>query len=196
MALAPPKPATFDDAAALGDDVYVEVLAGEIVPKAAPSAEHADAQAALGFALGSAFHRRGGGGAPGGWWLLPECDVELAVHDVVRLGGVAQVAGRRAPHRAARSHRPGLDLRDPLGIERAHRPEGEARALHQHRVRPYWIVDPERETLTVHRWAEGGYLVTMVATRGDVVRAEPFEAIELRVGLLFGDDLDDASTGS
>ena len=67
---------------------------------------------------------------------------------------------------------------------------------HQHRVRPYWIVDPERETLTVHRWAEGGYLVTMVATRGDVVRADPFEAIELRVGLLFGDDLDDASTGS
>jgi len=30
------------------------------------------------------------------------------------------------------------------------------------------------------------------AAAGETVRAEPFEAIELRVGTLFGDDEDDA----
>ena len=52
----------------------------------------------------------------------------------------------------------------------------------------YWIVDPERELLTVHRWTDGGYLVALHAATGQVVRAEPFEAIELRVGMLFGEE--------
>jgi hypothetical protein len=33
-----------------------------------------------------------------------------------------------------------------------------------------------------------GYLTILRAERGEVVRAEPFDAIELAVGTLFGDD--------
>jgi hypothetical protein len=50
------------------------------------------------------------------------------------------------------------------------------------------LIDPERETLTVHRWIRDGYLFALGARRGDHVRAEPFEAVELQVGMLFGDD--------
>jgi Uma2 family endonuclease len=56
----------------------------------------------------------------------------------------------------------------------------------------YWIVDPLLETLRVHRWTQEGYLVVLNAQRGQRVRAEPFEAIELQLGVLFGDDPDDA----
>ncbi len=56
----------------------------------------------------------------------------------------------------------------------------------------YWIVDPMNEILTVHRWATEGYLQVLAAERGERVRAEPFDAIEWPVGMLFGDDPDDA----
>jgi Uma2 family endonuclease len=62
------------------------------------------------------------------------------------------------------------------------------RAYHQHHVGHYWLVDPSEETLAVHRWHADGYLEVLIAARGEVVRAEPFEAIELTIGVLFGDD--------
>ena len=38
------------------------------------------------------------------------------------------------------------------------------------------------------RWSAAGYLTLLRAERGEVVRPEPFEAIERVVGTLFGDD--------
>jgi hypothetical protein len=40
----------------------------------------------------------------------------------------------------------------------------------------------------VYRWTREGYLYVLGACRGDRVRAEPFEAIDLQVGVFFGDD--------
>jgi len=42
--------------------------------------------------------------------------------------------------------------------------------------------------LTVLRWHEAGYLEALVAERGETVRAEPFDAIDLPVGMFFGED--------
>jgi Uma2 family endonuclease len=85
-----------------------------------------------------------------------------------------------------------LGLRDPVRLEREHGPRGQIPGAAAPRNAAYWIVDPERETLTVHRWTEGGYLVVVQAKRGQTVRAEPFEAIELAVGVLFGDEPTDS----
>ena len=52
----------------------------------------------------------------------------------------------------------------------------------------YWILDPDEKILLVHRWSPDGYTVVQRAAAGETVRAEPFEAIELRVAALFGDD--------
>ena len=52
----------------------------------------------------------------------------------------------------------------------------------------YWMIDLAAETLAVLRWTADGYLVVLKATARDRVRAEPFKAIELPVGVLFGDD--------
>jgi hypothetical protein len=40
----------------------------------------------------------------------------------------------------------------------------------------------------VHRWHADGYLEVLAAERVQRVRAEPFDAIELDVGVLLGDD--------
>jgi Uma2 family endonuclease len=60
------------------------------------------------------------------------------------------------------------------------------RALHAHGVPHYWILDPEHETLTVLRYADTAYLRVLDAGIGDVVRAEPVDAIEISVAELFG----------
>ena len=65
------------------------------------------------------------------------------------------------------------------------------RVFQRNGVPHYWLVDPEREVLTVHRWTENGYLVALQADRTQTVGAEPFDAVELRVGLHFGDDIED-----
>lgn len=76
-----------------------------------------------------------------------------------------------------------------LSPSTAHRDVGDKlHAYHRAGVGHYWVVDPEHETQTVHRWHEQGYLVAQTAGRGERIRAERFEAIELQVGLLFGDE--------
>jgi Uma2 family endonuclease len=53
-----------------------------------------------------------------------------------------------------------------------------------------WIVDPLAGTLTVHRWSNDGYVVVLVARRGEIFRAEPFAELELSLSALLGDDLE------
>lgn len=76
--------ATAADLAALPGDPFAEVIEGEIVEKASPSAEHGDAQAGLAAILRRRFHRRGGGSVPGGWWILTEVEIELESHEIYR----------------------------------------------------------------------------------------------------------------
>jgi Uma2 family endonuclease len=65
------------------------------------------------------------------------------------------------------------------------------RIYHQHQVPHYWLLDPVRETLSVLRWSPDGFIEVLSAMRGERVRAEPFDAIELSMGVFFGDDDDE-----
>ena len=63
---------------------------------------------------------------------------------------------------------------------------------HQGGIAHYWIIDQLERTLTVHRHTADGYLLALRAEAGERVRAEPFDAIELQVAVLLGEDPDDA----
>ena len=186
--------ATLADLLALDEDRrFHEIIGGELVPKASPSGEHGGAQAALTGSLFGPFNRRGGGPFPGGWWFETEVEIELETHEVYR----PDVAGWRRDRVPER----------PSGYPVRIRPDWVCEILSPSNARDdqvtkfdgyqrggvghYWIVDPVLETLRVHRWTSEGYLVVSNAQRGQRVRAEPFEAIELQVGVLFGDDPDD-----
>ena len=190
MSHAAERLATARDLQELPDDVPAEVIGGVVVEKAAPSAEHADAQAGLTALLRTRFHRPGGDGTASGWWLLTEVEIELESFEVYR----PDIAGWR---RSLHSER-------PRGRPVAARPDwvceilspsnakndlvDKFRVFQRSGVPFYWIVDPEREILTVYRLQNGLYVVAQQATRGEIVRAEPFDAVSLRVGLLFGED--------
>lgn len=62
------------------------------------------------------------------------------------------------------------------------------RLYHRNEVGHYWLVDPRDTTLTVLRWSTDGYITRLRAERDEVEHAEPFEAIEIAVGTLFGDE--------
>lgn len=59
---------------------------------------------------------------------------------------------------------------------------------HRHHVDHYWLLDPEQGILAVYRWHADGYLEVLAEEHGQVVRVEPFDAIELPVSGLFGDE--------
>jgi len=173
-------------------DARLELIDGELHPKALPDVPHAQAQGAVIASVRTAFHRRGGGGHPGGWWILPEVDIALDGQ-----GYRPDIAGWR------REHVPAMPLERPVTL----RPDWicevvsasnastdtvlKLRKYHAAGVLHYWLVDPASQTLTVYRHQAEGYLAALAAKRGETVRAEPFEAIELRAGLLLGDDPDD-----
>jgi Uma2 family endonuclease len=191
MAAVPPrKLATAADLLELDGDHAFEVVHGSLVEKAAPSGEHGDAQLGLGAVLRRNFHRRSGGGVPGGWWILSEVDVEFDTHDIYRPDLVGW-RRERMPERP--SGRPIL-VRPDWVCEIISPSNARTDLLTKFQVLQkcgvphYWTVDPEQQLLTVHRWTAQGYLVALRATKGDLVRAEPFEAIELRVGEMFGEE--------
>ena len=146
-----------------------------------------------GGALIRRFQRRPGGRWPGGWWLGTEIEVqyethEIYLHDLVgwRRDRITQRPTgrpvRARPDWACELISPSnakRDLIDKFGV------------LHTNGLPHYWIADPVEQTLIVHRWEARGYLVVLTAAAGDVVRAEPFDAAELRVSTLFGVEDDD-----
>ena len=182
-----PTLATYDDLAALPEDVKAEVVRGALEVSPAPLPRHARVQRTLGRVVGGAFDDDDGEGGPGGWWILPEVDVRLTRHDIVR----PDVAGWRRE----RLPDPG-DLRPidvvPDGICEITSPSNarrdrvdKARLYLEAGVPFYWIVDPETRVLEAlvrdgARWVEAGRF-----SDGDVVRLAPFEAIEIKITRLF-----------
>jgi Uma2 family endonuclease len=169
---------------------FHELIGSELIEKAAPSGEHGAAQASLVGALCNPFQRKSDSGGRGGWWIATEVEVLLDATDLVR----PDVVGWRRDHCPER----------PIGTPVKFRPDWtcevisasnatqdtikKLRVYHRARIGHYWIVDPRDSTITVMRWSADGYVTRLRAERGDIVRAEPFDAIEIAVGILFGDD--------
>lgn len=169
---------------------FHELVGGEIIEKATPSGEHGDAQAGIIGAIRSPFQRGSGRGGPGGWWSQTEVEVLLDTQDIVR----PDVVGWRRERSPERPTGTVISLR-PDWICEVVSPSNAStdtvkklRLYHHVAVPHYWIVDPAAATLTVLRWSADGYVTVLTAERGETVRPEPFEAIELVVGTLFGDD--------
>lgn len=173
------RPATTADLLALPDRPRHEVIAGNLVQKLLPSPRHGFRQGEFLMEVGGPYQR--GRGGPGGWWFGSEITCGLTATDTF----LPDIAGWRRDNLPAPPEGPvcrvrpdwvceilspsdpGRDLRDKLA------------GYHRGGVPHYWIVDPERDLLTVHRWAEEAYLVVHVCELGPEVRAEPFDAVPL-----------------
>ncbi|XXX74701.1 Uma2 family endonuclease [Sorangium sp. So ce134] len=184
------KPATLEDLLAIPEENRRhEIIDGELIEKGAATGEHGGAQADLVTALNGRFGRRPGGRWPGGWWFATEVEISFAPAQVYR-PDVVGWRRERAPQRPT-----GIPITllpdwscEILSTNRRNDLVKKKRTYHRCQVPHSWIVDPAEETLAVHRWGPDGYIEILAAQRGEIVRAEPFDAIALPVGVLFGDD--------
>lgn len=185
------RDATLEDLWAIPEvERFHELVNGQLIRKASPSGEHGDAQAGVVGAIRQPFQRKPGGGGPGGWWIATEVEVLLDTGDVVR----PDVLGWRRETCAARPTGTPVRAR-PDWICEVVSPQNatddtvrKLRLYQRVAVPHYWIVDPREATLTVMRWSHEGFVTLLRAERGEVVRAEPFDAVDLIIGTLFGDD--------
>jgi Uma2 family endonuclease len=191
-------PATVADLLAIPEEKrFHEIIDGELVPKAMPSWAHGRAQVRAGARLSEPYDRPPGRGGPGGWWIVSEVEVALAPDQIYRpdLSGWRRERMPAPPTEFPVGTRPDWVCEVLSPSRPGHDTVTKLRTYQRCQVPHYWLLDPMRETLTVLRWTPDGYLVALAAARGDRVRAEPFEAVELDVGELFGDE-EEAPSGT
>lgn len=180
------KRATYADVLAAPPGRVAEVIGGTLYTHARPRTRHARASSRLGQRLGGPFDE--GIGGPGGWLLLDEPELHLGPDpDIV----VPDLAGWRRetlpelPDEAFLTTRPDWAC-EVLSPRTAHVDRADKVPLYaRERVTHVWLVDPDPRTLEVLRL--DGETYRLVATWRDdaVVRAEPFAALELPLGVLW-----------
>jgi len=180
------RPATYEDLEKLPPGQVAEIVDGELHASPRPAPRHASAEFGLGVLIGPPFGY--GRGGPGGWQILFEPELHLGLNVLVPdLAGWWRTRMPAIPETAFVALAPDwvCEVVSPstASLDRTKKLTLYARA----EVRHAWLVDPLARTLEVLR-LEGG-LWTILATHAgaEVVRAEPFNAVELELGLLWAD---------
>jgi len=179
--------ATYEDVLNAPEHLVAEIIAGELELSPRPAKPHAAAATALGEELGPPFKR--GRGGPGGWILLFEPELHLGADILVPdLAGwrrdrmpvmtTAEAYFTLAPDWACEVVSPSTTARDRARKLPIYAREG---------VRHVWLVDPLQRTLDVLRLQDRNWVIVAVHEGATKVRAEPFDAIELDLGILWAD---------
>lgn len=178
------RQATYEDLLALPEHVVGEIIHGALVTHPRPAAPHANASSHLGWALTGPF--RFGRGGPGGWVILDEPELHLHGHILV-----PDLAGWRRERMPELPNAPAFELA-PDWICEVVSPSTQATDRADklpiyagEQVGHAWLVDPLARTLEVLRLEGQGWRLVGTWRDDAVVRAEPFDAIELELALLW-----------
>jgi len=180
------KVATYDDVLAAPSHMVAEIVDGELILSPRPASRHGAAASTLSEELGPPFKR--GRGGPGGWIIIYEPEIHLSSNVLV-----PDLAGWRRERMPLLPDAPFLTLA-PDWICEVLSP-GSARfdrkrkmpLYSQEGVRNAWLVDPVERTLEVYRLADAHWSLLATFSDDERVRAEPFDAIELDLALLWAD---------
>ena len=175
------KRATYEDVLNAPENKVAEILDGELFLSPRPALHHAAAQGALYGMLWPRFDD--GERGPGGWRILPEPELHLGAAIVV-----PDLAAWRRERLPSLPDRPWLDLA-PDWVCEVLSPSTE-RTDRSRKLRTYaaagvahaWLVKPADRTVEVLRLRDGAWTIVAVWEDAAIVRAEPFEAMELDLG--------------
>lgn len=178
------RPATYEDLLKVPDHLVAEILDGELYTTPRPAPRHADASSGLGGVLRGPFDR--GRGGPGGWRILDEPELHLGADVLVPdLGGWRRERLPALPEEAYFALAPDwiCEVVSPstASMDRVKK----LRIYAREGVRHAWIADPIARTLEVLRLENGRWSIVSTAADLAVVRAEPFDALDLDLSLLW-----------
>jgi Uma2 family endonuclease len=161
-----------------------EIIHGQLVTHPRPASPHARASSVLGVELAGPFDR--GRGGPGGWVILDEPELHLGGHVLV-----PDLAGWRRQRMPTMPDTPAFEIVpdwicEVLSPTTAATDRADKMPIYAALgVSHVWLVDPLAQILEVYR-LEGPRFSLLATWRGDaVVRADPFEAIELELPALW-----------
>jgi Uma2 family endonuclease len=179
---------TYADIEALPPHVVGEILGGELVVSPRPAPRHANAGVGLLGFLGATYRTRFG--SIGGWEILYEPELSLGVdprfdpvvpdlagwrrETMPRLPDTAQV--RVVPDWVCEILSPSTQRRDRVLKLPFYGRAG---------VRHVWLVDPIAQTLEVFRLVDGLWRLAGSFGGDEVVRAEPFDGVDLPLAALW-----------
>ena len=176
--------ATYEDLMQVPDHLVAEIIDGVLYSLPRPAVPHANAASELGVTLGGAFRSRSGG--PGDWKFLDEPELHVGQDIVVPdLAGWRRERMGRLPNAAYLEIVPDwvCEVLSPSTkrLDRGNKMVVYAREGVSH----LWLIDPIRRTLEVYERDDG--LWRPVALFGDsaVVRAVPFDTIEIDLAWLW-----------
>jgi Uma2 family endonuclease len=185
------KRATYEDLLNAPEHKVAEILDGELVLSPRPASPHAIAALRLGRILGPFDDDPGG---PGGWWILGEPELHFDEQVLV-----PDLAGWRRERMPAMRNVPFFSL-PPDWVCEVLSPSTE-RIDRTRKLRIYaeagvahaWLIKPTDRTLEVLRLRDGAWTIVAVLDTA-VVRAEPFDAVQLELRRLWPDATPDSST--
>lgn len=179
--------ATYQDILDAPPGHVAQIIFGVLHSHPRPALAHAGASTGLTYFLCGPFHF--GHGGPGGWIILDEPELHLGDEpDIV----VPDLAGWRrdrgelpardstfttiAPDWVCEVLSPSTEV-----LDRAEKME----IYRRDNVRHVWLIDPRARTQELYRHGDDAWTRVAIHHGDALVRAEPFEAIELPLGRLW-----------
>jgi Uma2 family endonuclease len=162
------------------DHLVAEILNGELITSPRPASAHARAAWLIGQNVGPFDRIPGGGGGPGGWWILFEPELHLGP-DIL----VPDLAGWRRERMSVLRNVPYFELApdwvcEVLSTTTARMDRIRKKPIYAREgVGHLWLVDPGVRTLEVYRLERGQWVDAGAYGDADMVRAEPFAAVEM-----------------
>jgi Uma2 family endonuclease len=178
------RQATYDDLLAVPEHLVAEIIYGQVVTHPRPASPHARAASKLGARLDGPFDM--GEGGPGGWIILDEPELHLGGHVLV-----PDLAGWRRQRMPEMPDVTAFDIVpdwicEIVSPSTAATDRAEKMPIYASLGAPYlWLLDPGPRTLEVYRLEDARYVVLQTASGNAVLRAEPFDAIELALAQLW-----------
>jgi Uma2 family endonuclease len=178
-----PEEFPVDSTAELGN---YEVVGGIEMMSPRPARKHASVATQLLIEVARHFDRRGSRrGGPGGWVILFEPELHLGKDKVVPdLAGWRQDRAPEINDEAAFGTAPDWVCEVVSPGTRKWDREKKMPLYAFHRVGNLWMIDPLLQELEVFALGRRGWELIGTHAFGDVVRAEPFEAMKLDLGFL------------
>jgi len=179
------KRATYEDVLRAPPNKVAEIVDGELHLSPRPGGPHTQAASTLGEELGPPFKR--GRGGPGGWIILDEPELHLGPDVLVpdlagwRIERMPEIATEPAYFTVVPDWACEVLSRSTARLDRAKKLPIYARE----RVRHVWLIDPIERTLEAYRLEAERWVLLGTWTDDARIRVEPFDAIELELGVLW-----------
>jgi Uma2 family endonuclease len=180
--------ATYQDLVDLPPLYVAEIVSGDLYASPRPARRHSEISAVLVMLLGNPFQF--GQGGPGGWRFLNEPELHFG-DDVL----VPDIAAWRRERLSSSSvddawiEIPPDWLCEILSPSTAKLDLRRKLPLYARAGVPFaWVIDPPEKTVKVLEAHEGAWIQRAAFSGDAVVRAPPFDAIELKLGLVWPQD--------